>query len=80
MGTSNGEYKSANPDGRDTHTRIEQLHGKEALLQEWEQEAPDELRIAEKEYIQGLRKRAAQVRNYILHRKDVGSDRIRRDW
>jgi hypothetical protein len=75
---SNG-YKSANPDGRDTPTRIEQLHGKEALLQEWEL-APVELRVTEKEYIQGLRKRAAQVRNYILHRKDVGSDTIRRDW
>lgn len=70
---NNGEYKSANPKGRSTFTRVEQHDGKRALLQEWEQ-APINIQVRNKEYIQDLRKRTAQVRNYILHRNDVAAD------
>ena len=68
---------SANPGRQSTVARIEQLHGKEALLATWEQ-MPEELRMQEHDYLLELRKNIRQVRNYIVHRRDPGADLVRK--
>jgi hypothetical protein len=58
-----------NPKTQKTQERIRQLQGKEALLSEWEQQ-PEDVLIANHDYIVGLKVRIRSVRNYILHRRD----------
>lgn len=67
----------ANPKSQHTHMRIEQLQGKEALLQTWEMQS-EEIRFREHDYLLELRKTIRQVRNYIVHRKDPGADFVRK--
>lgn len=83
-GTRRGSYKvfmtehyhCANPKGRNTEIRIEQLKGKEELLKEWEA-MPEDVQIREHDYIMELRQSIRQIRNYILHRRDPAADMIR---
>jgi len=58
-----------NPETQSTEKRIEQLQGKEALLNTWE-EMPKDFQVSERTYLRGLKERVRQVRNYILHRAD----------
>ena len=61
---------------RKTAERIEQYHGKLALLATWEQ-APDTIQIREHDYLIQLRRNVRQVKNYILHRADPNADLLK---
>jgi len=61
---------------RKTAKRIEQYHGKLALLATWEQ-APDAIQSREHDYLIQLRRNVRQVKNYILHRADPNADLLK---
>ncbi len=56
---------------RKTQERIEQYHGKIALLATWDSQ-PDEVQIRHHDYLLGLRKTVRQIKMYVLHR--AGAD------
>ena len=56
-----------------TIERMEEYRGLCALLKTWE-DMPDEMQIAEHDYLLGLRKWFRNVRKYILHRADVRAE------
>jgi hypothetical protein len=59
-----------NPKSLSTELRIEQYECTMALLQTWEQQ-PAEVQAQEHDYILELRKKARQIRNYVVHRSDA---------
>ena len=61
-----------NLDTVSTEMRLQQLAGKEAILQTWETMTDQEIQDREHEYLLGLKKRIRTVRNYLLFR---GRDR-----
>ena len=58
---------------RRTIERIEQYHGKVALLATWD-EQPNEVQIRNHDYLLALRKTVRQVKMYVLHRADPNAD------
>ena len=61
-----------NLDTVSTEMRLQQLAGKEAILQTWETMTDQEIQDREHEYLLGLKKRIRTVWNYLLFR---GRDR-----
>jgi hypothetical protein len=59
----------------ETIHRVEQYHGKLAVLQTWEQQ-PTEVQDANAKYILELRRVVRQIRNYISHRSDPEAEII----
>jgi len=58
---------------RRTIERIEQYHGKVALLATWD-EQPNEVQLRNHDYLLALRKTVRQVKMYVLHRADPNAD------
>jgi len=61
---------------RKTAKRIEQYHGKLALVATWEQ-ASDTIQIREHDYIIQLKRNVRQIKNYILNRADPNADLLK---